>query len=379
MRATRDAGSFPNGIALTFPDKLKSRGRSYTSARGHQIGGIVANLFLARGCALAALLTLACAGVHAQQSTFDAGNGLTAPARVAIIDTANWIDMLTSRLGSGMGEKRGVWLRGRHVRGDQEGGNDNSSGFDFEGAGIAVGADTALGADSRFGIAYSNLRNDTTLAGGAGRSITGTSQLAAYGTRSMGPWQFKGVLGLGRHDIESNRNVTAGPSTAVATSDHRATEWSAYAEANYTFKQRGYETRIVMGLRYIDLDESGYTEEGSAAPLTVDERKTESITPLVGLRWLWPFNAERGRFELRGIYSYEAGDAGAAMSGSLAAAPTGGTFTAHGAPITRSAVTLGIGIENEVATRLSLYGTYDLEYRSGSTVHAAVLGARYAF
>ena len=168
-----------------------------------------------------------------------------------------------------------------------------------------------------------------------------------------------------------------GTSIAVAGSDHRANEWSAYAEANYTFKRRGYETRTVMGLRYISLDENGYTEEGSAAPLTVDERKTESITPLVGLRWLWPFNAERGRVELRGIYSYEAGDAGAAMSGSVAGAP--GNLHHEGAPISRHAVTVGLGIESEVATRLSLHGDYSLDLRSGSMVHALVLGARYAF
>jgi outer membrane autotransporter protein len=327
------------------------------------------NRSLARACALVALLTLACVGAHAQQSAFDAGNGLTAPARVAIINTTHWIDMLNSRIGSGMGENTGVWLRGRHVRGDLEGGSDNSSGFDFDGAGIALGADTALGANSRLGIAYSHLRGNTTLAGGAGTAITRTPQLAAYGTHVAGPWQFKGMLGVGRHDIESNR--------ALARSDHRANEWSGYAEANYTFKQRGYETRTVMGLRYISLDEDRYTEEGGAAPLTVDERKTESITPLVGLRWLWPFNAERGRVELRGIYSYEAGDAGAAMSGSVAGAAV--TFATNGAPISRHAVTVGIGIENEVARRLSLHGDYSLDLRSGSMVHALVLGVRYAF
>lgn len=332
------------------------------------------NLVLARACALAALLTLTCVGAQAQQSAFDAGNGLTAPARVAIINTTNWIDMLTSRMGSGMGENTGVWLRGRHVRGDLEGGSDDSSGFDFDGAGIALGADTALGANSRLGIAYSHLRGNTTLAGGAGTAITRTPQLAAYGTHVTGPWQFKGMLGVGQHEIESNRTPTIG---TLAESDHRAKEWSAYAEANYTFKRRGYETRTVMGLRYISLDESGYSEEGSAAPLTVDERKTESITPLVGLRWLWPFNAERGRVELRGIYSYEAGDAGAAMSGSVAGAPA--TFATNGAPISRHAVTVGIGIENEVARRLSLHGDYSLDLRSGSMVHALVLGVRYAF
>ena len=336
------------------------------------------NLFLARRCALAALLTLACAGAHAQQSTFNAGSGLTAPARVAIIHTTNWIDMLTSPLGSGMGERTGVWLRGRNVRGDQEAANDGASGYDFDGVGVAVGGDTALGTGSRFGIALSSMRDSTTLAGGAGTALTETFQAAAYGTHTQGPWQFKGVLGMGRHDIESNRNATVGASTALAASEHRANEWSGYLEASHTFKQRSYETRIVFGLRYIHLEEKGYSEEGAAGSLTVDQRTTESIAPLVGLRWLWPFNAQRGRFELRAIYSHEAGDVDAAYSGSVAAAPAA-TFTAHGAPITRDAVTVGLGIEGEVATRLSLFGDYSLDVRTGSTVHALVAGVRYAF
>jgi uncharacterized protein with beta-barrel porin domain len=339
----------------------------------------VGNLFCVRRCAPAALFALACTGAHAQQGTFNAGNGLTAPSRVAIIETANWIDMLSSRLGSGLGEKTGAWVRARHVRGDQEGGNDNSSGYDYEGVGAAFGADTAIGAYSRLGVAYSNTRNNTTLFGGAGTAITRTPQLAAYGTQDIGPWQLKGVLGVGRHDIQSNRNVGTGAATVVAASDHRANEWSAYAEANYTFKQRSYETRTVIGLRYIELDEEGFTEEGSAGALTVEERKTKSITPLVGLRWLWPFNAERARLELRAIYSYEAGDAGASMSGSVVANPAAGTFVTQGAPITRHGLTAGLGIEGEVAARLSLHGDYSLDMRDGAMVHMFFLGARYAF
>jgi uncharacterized protein with beta-barrel porin domain len=272
-----------------------------------------------------------------------------------------------------------VWLRARHLRGDQQG-NDDTSGYDFEGVGLAGGFDTAVGASSNLGVAFSYLDTKTTLSAATGGGTTRSPQVALYGLHAMAPWEFKGMLGLGRHDIDHSRQVTIGTSTGTATSNHRATEYAAYGEANYVFKRRGYETRTVMGLRYIYLDEDGYTEEGSAAPLAVDARTTESITPLVGLRWLWPFNVERGRVQLRAIYSYEAGDADAAISGRLAAASTGGTFTAHGAEFSRHAVALGFGIENEMLTRgLSLYGDYSLDLREDSTVHALVLGVRYAF
>jgi outer membrane autotransporter protein len=216
-----------------------------------------------------------------------------------------------------------------------------------------------------------------TLDAGAGSSRIRSPQAALYGSRASGRWEFKGVLGYGAHDIQSKRNVTIGAATTVATGDHRGTEWSAYGEAAYTIPMGGYELKPLAGLRYLRLKEKGYSETGSAANLTVDARTTDSVTTLLGVRYVRGFNEKRGTLEARALWGHEFGDRDPALTGRLAAATTGGAFTVRGVPLKRDSLTLGLGAANEVRKNVSLFADFNLELRGGGqSAYALLAGLR---
>ena len=188
------------------------------------------------------------------------------------------------------------------------------------------------------------------------------------------------MAGYADQDFDTRRFVTIGANTTVANATHRGDEWSAYGEAEYTIPMGGYQLKPLVGLRYINLKEDGYTETGSAANLTVAARTTESVVTNLGVRYVRPFNAGRGAFEARSIWSHEFGDDRPTVTGRLAAGPVGASFTVAGVPVKRDALTLGAGVSNEVAKNFSLHADYNVELRGGGqTQHALVLGLRYAW
>jgi outer membrane autotransporter protein len=341
------------------------------------------------------------------------GESLTGPRRAAIMASAHFVDTLTSRLGLGGGEGtglafsgiqlasldlaqastttgigdagrtqgKGFWLRGSGIGGEVDGTAD-ATGFDYRGGAVAVGYDSEVGNNARAGIAFSYTRTKSSFEDGAGSSRVRSPQLAVYGSRASGAWLFKGALGIAQHDIEGSRNVTIGASTTTAASEHDAYEWLAYGEASYAFKLGTYEIQPLVGLRFLRLDEQAYTETGSAANLTVSEQKTESVVPMLGVRYVRPFSMKRGVFEARAIYSAEAGDINPAVTARLSSTSTGGpgsTFTAFGVPVARDALTLGAGVAHKTSRNLSLFADVSVELRDSSNAQAFVGGVRYAF
>jgi autotransporter-associated beta strand protein len=338
------------------------------------------------------------------------GESLTAGRRVAMAAGAHFADTLTSRLGlggegtglafsgiqvasldlaqsgistTGIGEAgsaqgKGFWLRASGLGGDVDG-TDDASGYDYRGGGLAMGFDAEVADAMRAGVALSYTTSKATLDQGAGTSKVRSPQLAVYGSHAAGPLLFKGVFGLAQHDIEDRRNVVVGASVSTAQSQHDAFEWLAYGEASYAFKLAGYELQPLVGLRYVNLDEKGYTETGSAANLAVSPQKTESILPMIGVRYVQPFSMKRGVFEARAIYSHESGDVDPALTGRLAGATSGATFTATGVPVGRDALTLGAGVSHQMQRNLSLYVDGSVELRERQNAYALLGGLRYGF
>jgi len=275
--------------------------------------------------------------------------------------------------------ERGFWMQAHGSRGNVDG-DGNGTGFDWSGSGLAAGFDAEVQPGTVLGGAASYGRANVDLDSGGGSARIRSPRLAFYGSHTAGPWQFRGMSGYAAQDFDTRRFVTIGANTTVATATHRGDEWSAYGEAEYTVSMGGYQLKPLVGLRYINLKEDGYTETGSAANLTVAARTTESVVTNLGVRYVRPFNAGRSAFEARAIWSHEFGDTNSAVTGRLAAAPAGAAFTVAGVPVKRDALTLGAGVSNEVAKNFSLHADYNVELRgSGQTHHALVLGLRYAW
>jgi fibronectin-binding autotransporter adhesin len=301
-----------------------------------------------------------------------AGEGLSSDAPAVYAQAG-------SLAASGSATGRGMWMQAGASRGNMDG-NGNAAGFDWRGTGLAVGADTAIGQSSVVGAAFSYGRANVGFDANGGSSKVKSPRVAVYGSHAAGPWEFRGTVGYADQDFETRRFVAVGGTTSVASSSHRGDEYSASVEAEYTISMNGYDLKPFLGLRYVNLKEDGYTETGGAANLTVGSRTTESVVSLIGGRYVRPINSGAGTFEARAIWSHEFGDANPSVTGRLAAAPLGASFTVAGVPIKRDALTLGAGLFNRVAKNLSVHVDFNVELRgNGQSQQTVLAGLRYAF
>lgn len=271
---------------------------------------------------------------------------------------------------------RGFWAQATGSRGNMDG-DGNASGFDWNGSTFAVGLDTELSRGTIVGAAFGYGQSNVDLdAGGSGK--VQSPRFALYGSRESGPWTFRGAAAYADQDFDSRRNITVGANTSTATGSHGGKEWSFSADAEYTFAMGSYQLRPLAGLVYVNLKEDAYTESGSNAALAVSGRTTESITSLLGLRFVRSMGS--GIFEARAVWSHEFGDTDPAISGRLATVPAGPSFTVVGVPIERDALTLGTGFSGQAARNLYLYADFNVELRgSGQSQYAAMGGLRYSF
>jgi outer membrane autotransporter protein len=287
---------------------------------------------------------------------------------------ANW--------GANVAGQNGLW--GQALGGGGRIASDgNGAGSSYRAGGFIAGYDRALSDKWLLGVAggYNRANWDATTNGIAPASgKVQTPQGAVYARYSSGPWMVALAGTYADHKFDTNRTVTIGASSSVASSSHRAGEWGFSAQAEYALAAGSWQIRPLAGLRYSHLREDAFTESGAAgANLSVDARATQSTTLSTGVRLLRPFNrtsAADGGFELRAVASHFYGDNDAPISARLAGQAA--SFTSTGTPLKRDALTVGAGLAAKLGRNFIGYVDASYEMRgSGQDAYAVGAGVKY--
>jgi outer membrane autotransporter protein len=193
---------------------------------------------------------------------------------------------LLSSLGGGASadsssflSRLGVFANGQGSFGNQDA-TSTQAGFDFNTAGLTVGADYRVIDPLILGLAFGYLRTHTTFDASAGDYHINGYSLSAYGNYYILPQLYvDGIFNYGWNNYNLNRSTPGG--TAKATPD--GTQYSLSAGAGYNFT-RGPMTFGPTGrLTYINAHISSYQESGAGQfDTSVDSQSIQSLTTALG-------------------------------------------------------------------------------------------------
>ncbi|MCS4505860.1 autotransporter domain-containing protein [Arhodomonas aquaeolei] len=298
------------------------------------------------------------------------GNGTTAGAgspdnlRLAFAGRG-WANALAAsaatmnRTGGPVGRSRGLWVRAIGGTG-RINGTDNASGYDYNSATLAIGADTRLASGITVGLAGSYGRTDVDT--GNGDLDIDSYQIAGYAGWSADSSYVDTTLGVGRHQTDAQRVVTVGGDPRTASADYASNQlsWSIEGGHQWDWGDSAVVTPFlgadVSRTRREDFSESG----AGTANLDVDEETTESLRTRVGVRLAGTAEIDGATIEPRAEFAWvrEHGDRDTAMTAHFAPTPAA-TFEVNGPALDRDRAAIGFG----VTARIDQASRLDLEYR----------------
>jgi len=333
------------------------------------------------------------------QAVFDAISGLEddqipgaleellptlAGAGVDIVPTiatamSNIVDMASGLGGRPAGDQtrtdKFVWMKpfALNVEQDTTGG---VPGYDANIGGMVLGADDQISAATRAGwmLGYAQTSMDGN-DGFNGQSLDiDTYQLGLYARKELeGDAYVSGKFQFGWNNNESERRImTAG--TAKADYDSWYTLLNATIGKDY---EAGRELMLSpeLSINYVHIDQEGYTEHGSLAPLKVDGVSEDSLIFSVGTKL--NFRIEETTSVTAHIeVGYETLADGTDLQSTFVGG-AGSSFTTNGADQNGAVVTTGIGLNLMEGEQLNISINYDATIRNDYTDQGVSATLRY--
>lgn len=201
-------------------------------------------------------------------------------SRDSIMDTGN---MILAALGDAGMEKqltRGFWIQGYGFLGDRDG-DDISSRYDYDTAGIAVGFDKNI-SDSLLlgtsaGYSYTDVDMDDL---SSNDSDIKSFQGSIYGMYKKDSMYVDGVLTYSFNRVDTSRFINFGGLSRTATADYDAHMFGGYLEAGYKINTKLVDIVPMAAFTGSYILRNSFSETGADA-LNLDA-ESENATFLVG-------------------------------------------------------------------------------------------------
>ncbi|MCU0117141.1 autotransporter domain-containing protein [Pseudomonas sp. B2M1-30] len=219
--------------------------------------------------------------------------------------------------------------------------------------GLLVGADWRLNEAWRLGVmgGTSDTRMDS-------RELDGeldSWHLGAYALRQSGPMSLRLGATWSSHEGSTRRQVAFGRFTDRLKGNYDASTQQAFAELGYNLGRGGVRLEPFASVGYQRYQHDGYTENGGAAALKVQDQTQGNLNSTFGLRLAKVATLDNGmrltpRFSAGWKHVY--GDTETSTRQRLV---TGGRdYTLYGAELDRNSLTLDTGLDLSVSTHHTL-------------------------
>ncbi len=269
-------------------------------------------------------------------------------------------------------------MRGYGDLGERRG-NDISSRYDYNIAGIAAGFDKKVSDTFLLGFstAYSQTKVDMKDLSENGRSASYQGSL--YGSYKSGPWYVDGIAAYGYNRYDTSRDISFGEIMRTANADYSGDAFGAYTEAGYRIKVNTMNIIPMIGFQASYLTRKSFTEKDAGAlNLDVDRDQASSLLGSLGVKLKKDFAIDAVTLtpELRVKWLHEFSGDDYMLNASFAGSPTS-TFTVRGDKPNRDSVALGFGLSCVTKKNLSLFLAYGANVSGDFTEHAGLLGIKY--
>lgn len=249
-------------------------------------------------------------------------------------------------------------------------GDANSAGFNYQFTGFQIGADCEAWEGGRFGIT-----------GGYNASIIDSERVyghaaaqgllaGVYASQTIDRAYVFGAATYGYNNYGATRGMSFAGVNRLAQSDPEQNEFNALVEAGYNLNVGPAIVKPLVGLHYLYLNQSAFTESGaSSLNLSVREQDTQALWGSLGLRAGLPLQGENWTFtpnvHARWLNDWAGEDR--FVAGSLSGA--GGSYLVQGASAGRNYLVTGVGVSIDRGSSLRLVGDYTYQTSGKQASH----------
>ncbi|MFG1413229.1 autotransporter domain-containing protein [Xanthobacter sp. VTT E-85241] len=251
--------------------------------------------------------------------------------------------------------------------------------FDMTGVGVLLGVDKVLG-NGLVGISlgYGNFDNNGDT---GGDSSADSYQVSLYGSLQSGNWFLDGTLGYAYSDYATNRALTFGTLTRVATASPNGNDVTFSLKSGGVFALGALTAEPSLGFDWYHLSRSAFTEGyAGSAGLGVDSATLDLVMPSVGVRLAttYGFGAISLSPELSARYYYNFGDTNVGTTAGLIGAPAL-PFTVETTGVGRNIGVLAAGLSAQQGEHLRVFGQYELSLSDDVTAQSFSAGLKYTW
>ncbi len=288
----------------------------------------------------------------------------------------NPVNMLPSR-GN---ERWGFFARGNAAYGDQKDRPD-STGYDFTGMGIIVGADYRFTGNFIAGLMV-GLNNSRANVDNSGSKVKMDSySLGAYGTYYKKNFYVDGSMSYGFANYDDTRRIVFPGLDRTASASPNGNQLTLYGGTGYDIRRNSWIITPNISFQYTKLGIDSYTESGAGAlNLDVDKQNTESLLGNTGVRasYIWKTDKILLVPGIRASWGHEFSRDSQNVSSRLVQGSS--PFSIQTASPDRNFLSLGTGITVFTVRGMSVYLNYDAQIGENKYVaHNMNAGVRIGF
>lgn len=269
-----------------------------------------------------------------------------------------------------------AWSQGFGSKGSTDGSGVDQ--LDRSTGGLLMGIDRMVTEDLRLGILGGYGRSSFSQSGQPASADADSYILGFYGSTQLDALRLSFGGSYGWNSIEADRDISFGNFTDNLNADYDAATAQIFGEAAYRMQLGDALFEPFAGLAQVHVSTDGFTEDGGAAALSVDDATYNVTFANIGLRAATSFDVGgtmvrlKGQASWRHAFSDNAPDASMALAG-------GSVFDIQGASASRDTAVVKAGIDFDVAKNSSVSVNYVGEFAAGGADHGVNAGFKLTF
>ena len=267
--------------------------------------------------------------------------------------------------GDSVFERAVMWVQGLFNKSKLDSTSD-AEGFEADSTGIAFGAEKQVTDNVKVGVGYAYTNTD--IEGYLRDTDVDTHTAIVYGEYKPSQWYVNGIATYSWADYEE--------SSTVRSADYDVDSYGLQVMSGYETGYKGFDITPEAGLRYVHIDQDGYTDSiGNHVSGDDYDILTAVIDAKVGKTYALE-NGMNIKPEARVAATYDLMNDDVNSVVTLA---NGAAYTVEGDALDRFGMEFGAGVTADLNDKVVVSVGYEGKFREDYQDHTGLLNAKYKF
>ena len=267
--------------------------------------------------------------------------------------------------GDSVFERAAMWVQGLFNKSKLDSTSD-AKGFEADSTGIAFGAEKQVTDNVKVGVGYAYTNTD--IEGYLRDTDVDTHTAIVYGEYKPSQWYVNGIATYSWADYEE--------SSTVRSADYDVDSYGLQVMSGYETGYKGVDITPEAGLRYVHIDQDGYTD---SIGNHVSGDDYDILTAVIGAKVGKTYALENGmniKPEARVAATYDLMNDDVNSVVTLA---NGAAYTVEGDALDRFGMEFGAGVTADLNDKVVVSVGYEGKFREDYQDHTGLLNAKYKF